>query len=176
MTVSSVVHAAAPAACCCGNPEQGYRPQPAYSGSKLANLLFGLELQRRASRHGPLTSTVAHPGVSATNLFLSTDGMGANPVIRPAARHWSAGWCSSRRRPGREPTSVRRGGGRARQLQRPAVARRQPRPAGPAAEAGRSRDAALAAPLWDASEELTGVRFRPAVPTPTPASHPARDP
>lgn len=46
-----------------------YRPVTAYSQSKLANLLFTLELQRRLAAAGsPLRALAAHPGWAATNL------------------------------------------------------------------------------------------------------------
>ncbi len=49
--------------------EHRYARWSAYGQSKLANLLFTLELQRRADSAGvPLTSTAAHPGFAATNL------------------------------------------------------------------------------------------------------------
>jgi len=49
--------------------QQGYRKWAAYSMSKLANLLFAYELQRRLAAEGATTiSVAAHPGYSATNL------------------------------------------------------------------------------------------------------------
>jgi NAD(P)-dependent dehydrogenase (short-subunit alcohol dehydrogenase family) len=46
-----------------------YDPQKAYGQSKLANLLFTLELQRRLSEAGSaVRATAAHPGYAATNL------------------------------------------------------------------------------------------------------------
>jgi NAD(P)-dependent dehydrogenase (short-subunit alcohol dehydrogenase family) len=49
--------------------ERDYDRWDAYSQSKLANLLFALELQRRAdAADAPLLSTAAHPGYAATNL------------------------------------------------------------------------------------------------------------
>lgn len=49
--------------------ERGYRPWPAYCQSKLANLLFGFELQRRLEARGSkLLSLASHPGYAATNL------------------------------------------------------------------------------------------------------------
>ena len=46
-----------------------YSPYRAYSQSKLANLLFTFELQRRAQAAGAaLASLAAHPGYAATNL------------------------------------------------------------------------------------------------------------
>ncbi len=51
------------------NAEQGYDRQRAYAQSKLANLLFTYELQRRLERAGVDTIAVAaHPGWTATNL------------------------------------------------------------------------------------------------------------
>jgi len=47
----------------------GYSPWAAYRQSKLANLLFTLELQRRLTAAGSaLRSLAAHPGYAATNL------------------------------------------------------------------------------------------------------------
>ncbi|MEX2193880.1 MAG: oxidoreductase [Thermoleophilaceae bacterium] len=49
--------------------ERGYGNWRAYGQSKLANLLFAFELDRRAAAAGaPLVSVGAHPGYSATNL------------------------------------------------------------------------------------------------------------
>jgi NAD(P)-dependent dehydrogenase (short-subunit alcohol dehydrogenase family) len=46
-----------------------YLAWPAYGQSKLANLLFTTELQRRLDRAGaPLRAVACHPGYSATNL------------------------------------------------------------------------------------------------------------
>lgn len=55
-----------------------YTPRRAYAQSKLANLLFVLELQRRLGEAGsPVRALAAHPGFSATNLVGHM-----NPVIR----------------------------------------------------------------------------------------------
>jgi NAD(P)-dependent dehydrogenase (short-subunit alcohol dehydrogenase family) len=68
------------------NPPEGYKPEAYYGNTKLANILFARELNRRAAAAGShLTATAAHPGVSATGLVGSKDGMGANPVIRAIA-------------------------------------------------------------------------------------------
>jgi NAD(P)-dependent dehydrogenase (short-subunit alcohol dehydrogenase family) len=53
-------------------PEGRYRRWPAYARSKLANLLFTFELDRRAREAGvPVTALAAHPGISATGLMAS---------------------------------------------------------------------------------------------------------
>ncbi|ADH69638.1 3-oxoacyl-[acyl-carrier-protein] reductase FabG [Nocardiopsis dassonvillei] len=63
------------------NLDRGYTPYRAYNQSKLANLLFTLELQRRLDAVGsPVLSTAAHPGYAATNL----QSHGANPISRAA--------------------------------------------------------------------------------------------
>jgi len=49
--------------------ERSYAPRKAYQQSKLANALFGIELDRRLRAAGsPILSVLAHPGYSATNL------------------------------------------------------------------------------------------------------------
>lgn len=59
-----------------------YRPMPAYSQSKLACLMFGLELQRRSLAEGwGLTSIPVHPGISRTGLLYNTPG-GASGMRR----------------------------------------------------------------------------------------------
>ena len=53
--------------------ERSYQKWLAYGQSKLSNLLFAFELQRRASAVGaPLTAVGAHPGLSTTNLWQAT--------------------------------------------------------------------------------------------------------
>jgi NAD(P)-dependent dehydrogenase (short-subunit alcohol dehydrogenase family) len=48
---------------------RNYRPWPAYAQSKVANLLFTAELQRRLTEAGSsVLSMAAHPGYAATNL------------------------------------------------------------------------------------------------------------
>jgi NAD(P)-dependent dehydrogenase (short-subunit alcohol dehydrogenase family) len=159
VTVSSLRHRAGTAAVLQGNPRQGYQPHPAYGNSKLANLLFGLELQRRAVEHGTaLTSTVAHPGISWTNLMLAPDGMAPNPVIRqgsklfgrllfqsPAAGALPTLYAASAAAPG----SYSGPSG-------PGELRGKP---GPARIRSVGQDRQLAGQLWDLSEKLTGVHY-----------------
>jgi NAD(P)-dependent dehydrogenase (short-subunit alcohol dehydrogenase family) len=59
--------------------ERRYQRHLAYSHSKLANLLFALELERRAqAAHTALHSYAAHPGYAATNLQLAA--LGRSPM------------------------------------------------------------------------------------------------
>lgn len=52
--------------------ENDYSPTTAYFQSKLANLMFSLELDRRLQKSGSkATAIAAHPGLSATNLQFS---------------------------------------------------------------------------------------------------------
>ncbi|MGN9763118.1 oxidoreductase [Streptomyces sp. SD31] len=56
-----------------------YNPNRAYAQSKLANLLFTLELQRRLAESGsPVRALAAHPGYAATNL----QSHAGSPVMR----------------------------------------------------------------------------------------------
>jgi NAD(P)-dependent dehydrogenase (short-subunit alcohol dehydrogenase family) len=56
--------------------ERHYQRWIAYGQSKLANLLFMMELQRRLNAAGsPLRSVAAHPGYSATNLQFHTQSI-----------------------------------------------------------------------------------------------------
>jgi NAD(P)-dependent dehydrogenase (short-subunit alcohol dehydrogenase family) len=80
------------------NGERFYQKWLAYCQSKLANVLFGYELQRRAVRHGAQpVSIVAHPGYAATNLqhsswlftrlnpvMAQSQEMGALPILYAA--------------------------------------------------------------------------------------------
>jgi NAD(P)-dependent dehydrogenase (short-subunit alcohol dehydrogenase family) len=55
--------------------ERGYNRVAAYGQSKLANLLFTYELQRRlSSHHNPTIAVAAHPGISNTELMRHTPG------------------------------------------------------------------------------------------------------
>lgn len=59
-----------------------YQPAAAYGQSKLANLLFVLELHRRLTQHGSVVrSLAAHPGYTASNLGTQ----GRNRVLAGAA-------------------------------------------------------------------------------------------
>jgi len=60
--------------------ERGYAPWKAYSQSKLALLIFALELQRRSdmARWG-LTSLAAHPGWALTNFYSNGPALEGTP-------------------------------------------------------------------------------------------------
>lgn len=68
-----------------------YHPMKAYQQSKLADLMFAFELERRlrAGMHG-VVSIAVHPGVAPTNLFKVGDGTGLAGFAQNAIR-WGLG-------------------------------------------------------------------------------------
>ena len=59
------------------NSEHGYQGMRAYSQSKIALGLFGLELDRRSRAYGwGITSNLSHPGVAPTNLLAARPELG----------------------------------------------------------------------------------------------------
>lgn len=158
-TVSSIAHRQGSAAVLDANPAAGYQPGRTYGNSKLANLLFALELQRRATAaQSSLTSTAAHPGVAVTNLVANPEGMGSRWFFRtvmpqlmrlvlPGAEGGAQPilYAALVAEPGSYsgpsgPGEVRGG-------------------VGPARMSTQAADRDLARRLWTLSEELTGVRF-----------------
>ena len=131
-----------------------YRRWSAYGQSKLANLLFVLELQRRLDRSRPaLRALAAHPGYAATNL----QARSGNPVADAAWRLLNRVVAQSAA-DGALPTLY------AATADLPG--RTYIGPSGPAETRGAptvvvgsaaSRDEATARALWDLSERLTGV-------------------
>ncbi|SCW98669.1 MULTISPECIES: SDR family oxidoreductase [unclassified Pseudomonas] len=66
--------------------QRSYKPMPVYSQSKLACLMFALELQRRSNAAGwGIQSIAAHPGISRTDLL--PNGAGARSVPGMARRY-----------------------------------------------------------------------------------------
>jgi len=137
--------------------ERSYGPWKAYCQSKLADLMFALELGRRSTeRRLDLLSDAAHPGYARTNLQTSGPGRsqnlpekmmawilsqdaakGALPTLR-AATESDAGQGSYY------------GPGRMFGMKGDPVPVSVPKPA---------RDQAVTKRLWDVSEKLTGVQW-----------------
>jgi NAD(P)-dependent dehydrogenase (short-subunit alcohol dehydrogenase family) len=131
------------------NAEKGYKAAAAYAQSKLANLLFTLELTRRfAEMNADVTAVAAHPGWTATGLQKGvmhsisrvvgqSPPMGALPTLRAAADpdvqpndyYGPGGFMEMRGYPKEVDTS------------------------------DAAKDAALAKKLWQVSEELTAVTY-----------------
>ncbi|MBT0773557.1 SDR family NAD(P)-dependent oxidoreductase [Kineosporia sp. J2-2] len=129
----------------------------AYAQSKLADLLFARELQRRLAATGSaLLSLAAHPGISPTQLTRHTGSRVQNTVLTISSR--LAGHPAER---GALPllhattaTDVAPGGYYG--PTGPGEMRGQP---GPASSSSASHDATVAAQLWSRAEELTGVSY-----------------
>jgi NAD(P)-dependent dehydrogenase (short-subunit alcohol dehydrogenase family) len=134
-----------------------YRRWPAYAQSKLANLLFAFELQRRLARSGsPVRSVASHPGYSNTEL-------GAGYARPPLSWLMALGDRIGAAQPAEQGalTSLYAAtadipGGSFVGPDRPLEMRGHPHLV--AASRG-ARDEEAAGRLWALSEELTGVRF-----------------
>jgi NAD(P)-dependent dehydrogenase (short-subunit alcohol dehydrogenase family) len=160
-TVASIAHHGGDDRVVEGNPAQGYNPNTAYGRSKLANLLFALELHRRATASGSrLTSTAAHPGVSATNLVASRDGLGSIPVIGTIGQ-WGVRLLFPSPERGAEAVLYAATEAAPGSYSGPTGFRETRGPVGEANLSDLARDEALAARLWERSEELTGVSVTP---------------
>jgi NAD(P)-dependent dehydrogenase (short-subunit alcohol dehydrogenase family) len=139
----------------------GYWKWPAYAQSKLANLLFTFELQRRAEAANlALEAVAAHPGYSSTNLQGAASRMTG---ARLAERGWNLinTLVGQSARRGALPTVYAATGS-------DISGGDYVGPNGPAELWGRpvkvgttraARDSRLAARLWTVSEELTGVVY-----------------
>ena len=135
--------------------ERGYNRMRAYSQSKLANLLFTYELQRRLADGHAAVAVAAHPGASNTELarnlpkvllpvvnalapmFGQSAAMGALPTLRAATDPGVLGGQYF----GPDGFGEQRG--------YPKVV----------SSSEKSHDLALQRRLWTVSEELTGVTF-----------------
>jgi NAD(P)-dependent dehydrogenase (short-subunit alcohol dehydrogenase family) len=157
VTVSSTAHRAGRIAFDNLGGERRYFRWSAYSQSKLANLLFALELDRRLRAAGSSVKSLAvHPGYAATNLqfaapplvdrlvmrvgnavIAQSEDMGALPTLYAATEPGLAGGTFV----GPDGLGEQRG---------------HPKPVSPSRAA---RDETAARRLWEVSEEMTGVRF-----------------
>jgi NAD(P)-dependent dehydrogenase (short-subunit alcohol dehydrogenase family) len=140
-----------------------YSPMRSYRQSKLANLMFSFELDRRLrAAQSRVISVAAHPGVANTNLFrngdhsaiaralrnlvsqfigivLNTDSLGALPTLHAVTAHDVSGGDYYGPQGFLEVRGSR---------------------VGAASVAKQARDALTAARLWQVCEELTHVPFR----------------
>jgi len=161
VTVSSIAHRTGKIEFDNLQGERKYGPREAYNRSKLANLLFARELDKRARGAGSkLVSIPVHPGVSRTNiidngmaptglkaavinavaaLVMQSDAAGALPTLYAATAPAAVGGEYI----GPDGFLGIKGS--------PVV--EQPKP--------QALDEAVAAKLWTLSEELTGVVYPP---------------
>ena len=141
--------------------ERHYFRWRAYGQSKLANLLFALELDRRLRAwNSNVKSMAAHPGYAATNLqfagpplvdqlvmrvgnfaIAQSEDMGALPTLYAATQPGLGGGTYV----GPDGLLEQRG---------------HPKPVAPSRAA---RDKEVAGRLWQVSEQMTGVRFEVSV-------------
>jgi NAD(P)-dependent dehydrogenase (short-subunit alcohol dehydrogenase family) len=141
---------------------KNYSPMKAYQQSKLADLMFAFELDRRLrAAHSRVMSVAAHPGVANTNLFqvgefgafekgvrklmghaigavLNTDAEGALPTLYAATAPDAedGGYYGPQGFQEMRGESIDR-----------------------AIVAPQARDASAAARLWQVCEDLTGIKF-----------------
>jgi NAD(P)-dependent dehydrogenase (short-subunit alcohol dehydrogenase family) len=133
-----------------------YRPWPAYGQSKLANLLFTSELQRRLSAAGSAVRAIAvHPGYAATALQSKTQDRVQDALMRLlnqviAQSDEQGAWPTLYAVVADIPGDAYVGPGGWGEL------RGSPKLVDRSAAA---RDTATARQLWELSEELTGVRY-----------------
>jgi NAD(P)-dependent dehydrogenase (short-subunit alcohol dehydrogenase family) len=134
-----------------------YRAWRAYGQSKLANLLFTAELQRRLAEAGsPVLSMAAHPGYAATNLQSHSDSRVVDFAMGTLGNRLLAQDAASGALPtlyaatADLPGNTFAGPSGFRGL------RGTPAP-GPRSKA--ASDAEVARRLWQVSETLTGTRF-----------------
>jgi NAD(P)-dependent dehydrogenase (short-subunit alcohol dehydrogenase family) len=133
-----------------------YRRWSAYEQSKLADLLFSFELDRRLRRVGsPVRSVAAHPGYAATQLQGRTESFQdvllaiGNRVIGQSPRHGALPILYAATMPDVAGGDYYGPGGLGEILG-------SPRKVGSSRAA---RDVLTAERLWALAEELTGVRF-----------------
>jgi NAD(P)-dependent dehydrogenase (short-subunit alcohol dehydrogenase family) len=140
--------------------EGRYGPWTAYNQSKLANLLFALELQRRLTAGGsPLRSVAAHPGYANTNLQFAGPAM-AQQAVGGAFWRFANGVVAQSAADGALPTLYAATqdlpGGSYVGPRGPFEMRGAPKLVKPRPHA---RDPQSAARLWGVSEQLTGVHY-----------------
>jgi NAD(P)-dependent dehydrogenase (short-subunit alcohol dehydrogenase family) len=159
VTVASIAHHRGDARVLDANPPEGYEAERYYGNSKLANVLFARELHRRASAAGSkLVSTAAHPGISATNLVASREGMGANRLIHATAPYFMPLLFQSAAK-GANPSLYAATLGEPGSYTGPQRMGESRGPIGPAKPSRPARDEQLAADLWTLSEQKTGLTF-----------------
>ena len=134
-----------------------YSPWKAYGQSKLAMLMFALELQRRSDASGwNLTSNAAHPGFARTGLFASGPG-----GLLSLASDFAAPFFGQSATDGARPVlfAATNPNARAGTYYGPGgIGELRGAPA-PALIMPQARDAARAARLWEVSEKLAETSF-----------------
>jgi NAD(P)-dependent dehydrogenase (short-subunit alcohol dehydrogenase family) len=139
--------------------ERGYKPTKAYAQSKLAPLMFALELQRRSDANGwGLMSNAAHPGIATTELIANGQGsegfvnkvsLGFVRIVGQSAAAGALPTLYAATSPDAKNAGYYGPDGFSEIKGAPA----------PARISARASDVAAAARLWDVSATLTAARF-----------------
>ncbi|SCG41802.1 SDR family NAD(P)-dependent oxidoreductase [Micromonospora zamorensis] len=135
--------------------ERSYGRAAAYGQSKLANLMFTYELQRRLAAHGTTVAVAAHPGVSNTELARNTPSVVRRPVtwLAPVITQPATAGALPTLRAATDPSVL---GGQYYGPDGLGEVRGHPRLVTSSPE---SYDVTVQQRLWAVSEDLTGVRF-----------------
>jgi NAD(P)-dependent dehydrogenase (short-subunit alcohol dehydrogenase family) len=142
--------------------ERPYTGRRAYGQSKLANIMFALELDRRArAQNSRLMSLAAHPGVATTGFMAATEQPGLIAQLAQFAIGIGGNTALTGALPGLYAATMpdAQGGqywgpnGFMEVRGKPALAKLAPQ----------ASDKAVWSRLWTASEELTGVIYPPLV-------------
>jgi NAD(P)-dependent dehydrogenase (short-subunit alcohol dehydrogenase family) len=139
--------------------ERKYRPWAAYQQSKLANLLFTFELQRRSDAYGwGLMSNAAHPGYARTDLIPNGPGGGG---LKGLGAKILGSFMSHSAAEGAQPTLFAATSGQAAPsgYYGPNGFYELKGPVAPASIFPQAKDQAVAGKLWEVSERLTGVKW-----------------
>ena len=141
--------------------ERNYNPFRAYGRSKLAMLVFAIELQRRALEHRwNLLSVAAHPGWSRTDIVFNGPGQGA-PGLKEKLMGFTFNTLAQSARDGALPSlfaamsAQAKGGG----YYGPAGLGETRGPVATALIMPQAADPVVATRLWTLSEQLTGISF-----------------
>lgn len=165
VTVSSMVHGRGWVDWNDLQMEHGYRAQRAYNQTKLANLLFAREFQRRiAEAGGKISSIAVHPGVAQTSIgdnrkLLGKFGLGDYlvssilSVVMPYLGQPASAGALPTLYGATSADAV--GGG----FYGPSGFGEMKGPPAPARIKPSAQDMEIARKLWDVTEQMTGVRF-----------------
>ncbi|MCX5116852.1 SDR family NAD(P)-dependent oxidoreductase [Micromonospora sp. NBC_00362] len=135
--------------------QRSYGRVAAYGQSKLANLMFTYELQRRLAAHGTTVAVAAHPGISNTELTRNSPAVVRRPLtwLAPLVTQPAATGALPTLRAATDPSVL---GGQYYGPDGPGEARGYPRLVTSSPD---SYDVSVQQRLWVVSEDLTGVRF-----------------
>lgn len=136
--------------------KQKYCAWLSYSQSKLANLLFTFELQRKSDMAGwGILSTAAHPGYARTDLIANGPGepnrimKALQPLVSQSAAEGALPTLFAAVSPEAKPAG----------FYSPQGTLEMKGPPGPANVPSAAKDVEVAKKLWDVSCELTGVTW-----------------